>query len=100
MFLLDSLLVGGLKFVFDKVARAVDEEMSSPDRLREELLEAQMRHELGEISDEKFAAIEGDVLARLRDLRAEQSSGPISFSSGAPGVELDFDVGEEPEGER
>lgn len=97
MFVLDSLLVGSLRFVLDKVARAVDEEMNSPERLRQELLEAQMRNELGEIDDEEFARIEADVLARLRQLRQEEERGPISFSSGSGGVELDFDAGDDPE---
>jgi hypothetical protein len=69
MFILDSLLIGGLRFVLDKVAAAADQELNDEERLREELLAAQMRVELGEMSDEEFAAIERDVLARLRQIR-------------------------------
>lgn len=99
MFLLDSLLIGGLRFVLDKVARAVDEEMSSPERLRQELLEAQMRHELGEIDDRELADVEATILARLRELRGETGRGPISFSSGSGGVELEFDAGDDTDGQ-
>jgi hypothetical protein len=95
MFVLDSLLVGSLRFVLDKIAHAVDEEMNNPDRLRQELLEAQMRHELGEIDDAELARIEAGVLANLRALRQER--GPITFSSESGGVELDFDAGDEPD---
>jgi hypothetical protein len=69
MFLLDSLLVGSLRFVFDKIAAAVDTELNDDTALREQLLAAQMRLELGEITPEEFDAIETDVLARLREIR-------------------------------
>ena len=51
MIILDSLLIGGIKFVLDKVASAVDEEMNDERSLREELLAAQMRVELGEMDE-------------------------------------------------
>ncbi|HEX2164930.1 MAG TPA: gas vesicle protein GvpG, partial [Thermoanaerobaculia bacterium] len=69
MIVLDRLLVGGLAFVLDKVAQAVDSELDDPERLREELLAAQMRFELGEIGEDELAAFERDVMARLRELR-------------------------------
>jgi hypothetical protein len=73
MFLLDRVFVGGLRFVFDKIARAVDTELNDADRLRERLLDAQMRHELGELDDTEMAGIEGAILARLAELkRAER----------------------------
>jgi hypothetical protein len=78
VFFLDSLLVGGLRFVLDKVGTAVDAEMNDEGPLREMLLDAQMRLELGEIDDDEFAAVERDVLARLRELRGGHQ-GPISM---------------------
>jgi hypothetical protein len=69
---LDKMLVGGIKFVLGKVAAAVDAELNDDSRLREELLAAQMRLELGEITEEEFAAFEADVLARLREIRERQ----------------------------
>ena len=39
VFLLDSLLIGGLRFVLDKVAKAADAEMDDEARLRENLLD-------------------------------------------------------------
>jgi hypothetical protein len=91
--LLDSLLVGGIRFVLDKVATAVDQEMNDEGRLREELLAAQMRYELGEMSDEEFADFEADVLARLREIRErerEEAGGSISFESGDYDVDVSF----------
>jgi hypothetical protein len=69
MFLIDDLLVGGLRFVLDKVATVVDQETNSEERLRERLLNAQLANDLGEMSEEEFRRIEEDVLARLREIR-------------------------------
>jgi hypothetical protein len=77
MFILDSLLIGGLRFVLDKVAAAADQELNDEDRLREELLAAQMQVELGEMSEEEFAALERDVLARMREIRSSRGEAAV-----------------------
>ena len=69
MLIIDSLLIGGLRFVLDKVAAAVDTELNDDTALREQLLATQMRLELGELSQEEFEAFEADILARLREIR-------------------------------
>jgi len=74
VFILDSLLVGGLRFVLDKVALAVDQEANDEGAIRETLLDAQMRLELGELSEKEFSAIESDLLKRLRDARGQVPS--------------------------
>jgi len=74
--ILDRLLVGGVRFVLDKIAAAVDAELWSEDAVREELLAAQMRLELGEISDDEFAALETALARRLREIREHQRGGP------------------------
>lgn len=81
MFILDTMLVGGLRFVFDKIAAAVDTELNDDTALREQLLAAQMRVELGEMSQTEFDVFEADILARLRDIRdSRQGSGPAALS--------------------
>jgi len=75
MFILDSLLIGSLRFVLDKIAAAAEAESEDGSALREQLLEAQMRLELGELSDVEFAETERGILARLRELRADQPAG-------------------------
>jgi hypothetical protein len=85
MIILDSLLIGGLKFVFDKIATAVDKEMNDEGSLREELLAAQMRVELGEMDESDFALLERDILARLREIRDAkrgESGGAVSLGGG------------------
>ena len=72
MIVLDRMLVGGIKFVLGKLAAAADAELNDDSHLRDELLAAQMRLELGEIGEEEFRAIETDLLARLREIRERQ----------------------------
>ncbi len=71
MIILDTLLIGGLRFVLAKIAQAVDAELNDEGRVREELLAAQMQLELGELAPEEFAEIERALLARLRALREQ-----------------------------
>jgi hypothetical protein len=93
MFLLDSLLVNGISFVLDKVATIADQELNDPDRQRERLLEAQMRLESGEITDEEFAAIEADVFERIREIKArtEQEQAIVDDEHRVAGVEITVD---------
>lgn len=79
MFLLDTMLIGGIRFVLDKVAAAVDTELNDDAALREQLLAAQMRVELGEMTEQEFATFEADILERLREIRERrQGSAPLS----------------------
>ena len=59
--------------------------MNYDSALREQLLDAEMRREMGEISDEEFQEIEADLVTRMREIkqRREGGSGPISMG-GAP----------------
>ena len=80
MIILDSLVIGGLKFVLGQIAQAVDAEMNDVGVLREELLAAQMRLELGEIREDEFAVLERDILGRIRKIR--ESSAEASEAEG------------------
>ena len=80
MFILDSLLVGSLRFVLDKIVAAAEAELDDDSSLRERLLEAQMQLELGEISESAFAEIERDVLARIREIKRSRP-GAFTMSS-------------------
>jgi hypothetical protein len=79
VFILDSLLIGSIRFVLGKVVAAAEAEMNDDTALREELLAAQMRLELGEISDAECARIEHDLLARIREIKG-QHKGALSMS--------------------
>jgi gas vesicle protein GvpG len=69
VFLFDSLLIGGLRFVLDKVAKAADAEMDDEARLREILLDGQLQLEAGELTEAAYADLERDVLERLSAAR-------------------------------
>jgi hypothetical protein len=83
--ILDTLLLGGIKFVLGKIAAAVDAELSDDTALKEELLEAQMRLEMGELSEEEFTRIEREVLDAIRVVRermrgAEDETGELRIT--------------------
>jgi hypothetical protein len=71
-----------LRFVFDKIAAAVDTELNDDTALREQLQAAQMRMELGEMTQAEFDELEADILARLREIRdRRQGAGAATLSS-------------------
>ena len=91
MFILDSFLI----FVLDKVAAVVDGQLHDDTALREQLMTAQMRLELGEISQDEFAALESEILARLRDIRERRQGveplSPATSDMKVTGVEATFE---------
>jgi hypothetical protein len=72
--IVDALLVSGIKFVLSRLAEAVEAEMYDESALREELLAAQMKLELGEIDEEEFTRIETQVLAGIREVKARRDA--------------------------
>lgn len=90
MLLLDSP-ISGLRFVLDKVATVADQQMNDETVLRERLLEAQMRLEMGEIPEEDFSAVEPDVLDRLREVRARRQQETDDADLKVTGVEITVD---------
>ena len=90
MFILDSLLVGSIRFVLEKVVAAAQAEMDDDTSLRERLLEAQMQLELGEISESDFADIERDVLDRMREIKGSKAGAfTISPQDKITGVDIE-----------
>jgi Gas vesicle protein G len=89
--ILDTLLVGGLKFVLGKIVDAVDAELNDDSVLREELLAAQMRLELDEIDEAEFAVVERELLARIREIRERQrGEEPAPGELKVTGIEATF----------
>jgi len=94
MFFLDSLLINGLGFVLDKLRAVAEAELKDDTVLRERLLDAQMRLELGELTVQEFEAIERDVFDRLRELRGAQPSA-ISMASKDTKVSVEASVADD-----
>jgi hypothetical protein len=93
MFLLDTLLINGISFVLDKVATIADAELNDPERQRERLLEAQMRLETGELSEDEFAEIEADVFQKIREIkeRTQPEAAVVDDQHRIAGVEITVD---------
>lgn len=68
--------VRGVKWLAEKIAEAAEAELLDEDRVRGELLELQMRLEMGEITEEEHNRHERTLLERLnaiREAKAERS---------------------------
>ena len=90
MFILDSLLIGGIKFALDKVAAVVDQEMNNPETYHQRLMEAQMDLEEGRIDEATFAQIEEDVLARIRELKQNEEIGGIADADSFDDIQVEI----------
>jgi hypothetical protein len=75
VFILDSLLVGGLRFVLDKLIIAAEHEANDDTALRERLLDAQMRLEFGDLDESEYADIEREVLGLMRQMKKNPGPG-------------------------
>jgi hypothetical protein len=95
MLIIDNLIIAGIRFVLDKVVAAVETEMNDDSVLRERLLEAQMRVELGEMTPEEFDVFEDDILARIREIKDRQRGGESAAISPkdmkVTGIEASFE---------
>ena len=95
MLIIDSLIISGVRFVLDKVAAAVETEMNDDSVLRERLLDAQMRVELGEMTQAEFDEFEADILVRIREIKQRQRGGESAAISPkdmkVTGIEASFE---------
>lgn len=95
MLIVDSLIISGVRFVLDKIVAAVESEMNDDSVLRERLLDAQMRVELGEMSQAEFDALEADILVRIREIKERQRGGESGVISPkdmkVTGIEASFE---------
>lgn len=89
MFILDSLLINGIKFALEKVRDVAEQSLDNPEVLQQRLLEAQMQLEDGTIDEETFAAIEQDVFDRMRELRGDEQAGGIADASRFEDIEIE-----------
>jgi len=71
--ILDTLLIGGIKFVLGKLVAAVDAELNDDSVYREELLAAQMKLGLVEITYEEFVETERVLLNAIREIRERRT---------------------------
>jgi hypothetical protein len=99
VFFLDRMLIGSLRFVFDKLAQVADQELNDTSTLKDRLLDAQMRFELGELSEDEFVQLQEDVMARLREIEQrkrdqqadDDGEGGPAGETKITGVDISFD---------
>ncbi|HZR98069.1 MAG TPA: gas vesicle protein GvpG [Chloroflexota bacterium] len=61
--------LAGFRFILNQVGEMAERELYDEDRIREELLELQLRLDEGDIDEDEYAEREADVMARLRVAR-------------------------------
>ncbi|HEY2165134.1 MAG TPA: gas vesicle protein GvpG [Gemmatimonadaceae bacterium] len=62
--------VAGIRWSLGKVQTVVEEELTDDTPVKEELMELQLRLELGDIDDAEYVRREAELMGRLRDVRA------------------------------
>ncbi len=72
MFLIDDILLLPLKpviWIAKKINEIAEKELSDEGRIKEKLMELQLRFELDEVSEEEYKKQEKELLARLDAIR-------------------------------
>ena len=83
--------VAGIKWSLGKVQNVVEEELTDDTPIKQELMELQMRLELGDITDAVYLEREAELMARLRDVRAWRERLGKATSGGPVRVARDTD---------
>jgi len=62
--------VAGIRWSLGKVQNVVEEELTDDAPVKQDLMELQMRLELGDITDAEYVEQEAALMQRLREVRA------------------------------
>ena len=84
-------MISGIRWVLETTLTAAEAEMNDDSVLREQLLETEMRREMGEISEEEFREIESDLLARIREIKTRREGGDGPIETAAQPIETTGD---------
>ena len=83
--------VAGIKWSLGKVQKVVEEELTDDTPIKQDLMELQMRLELGDIDDAEYVEREAELMARLREIRAWRERFGRATSGGPVRVARDTD---------
>lgn len=83
--------VAGIKWSLGKVQKVVEEELTDDTPIKQDLMELQMRLELGDIDDAEYVEREAELMARLREVRAWRERFGRATSGGPVRVARDTD---------
>ena len=87
MLLVDTMILSGLRWILGTIGQAAAAELDDDTPLREALLEAGLRLQQGEITEEEYAQVEAIVLARMREIRERRQAAGDAASGGTVSVE-------------
>jgi hypothetical protein len=81
--------VAGIRWSLNKVIQVAEEELTDDAPVKQELMELQMKLELGDITDDEYVEREAVLMARLREVRAWRerlgkatAGGPVRVARG------------------
>jgi len=83
--------VAGIRWSLNKVMQVAEEEITDDSGIKQELMELQMKLELGDIDDAEYVRREADLMARLREVRAWRERLGKGTSGGPVRVARDTD---------
>lgn len=66
--------IKGVTWIAEKVAEQAEKELYDEGKVRGQLMELELRYDLGEISEEEYLAAEETLLERLRVIRERQAA--------------------------
>jgi len=61
--------VAGIRWTLGQVQRVAEQELTDDTKIKNDLMELQLRLELGEIDDVEYAKAEAELMQQLRDVR-------------------------------
>jgi hypothetical protein len=61
--------VAGIRWTLGQVQRVAEQELTDDTQIKNELMELQLRLELGEIDEVEYAKAESGLMQRLREIR-------------------------------
>jgi hypothetical protein len=85
--------VAGIRWSLNQVIQVAEEELTDDTPVKQELMELQMKLELGDIDDAQYVEREAALMARLREVRAWRERFGKATSGGP--VRVARDAGEE-----
>ncbi|HST07831.1 MAG TPA: gas vesicle protein GvpG [Gemmatimonadaceae bacterium] len=74
--------IWGTKWTLDKVDRVVREELTDDTPIKEDLMQLQLKLEMGEIDDAEYVRQEAEIMQRLRQVREWREQFGMSTSGG------------------
>ncbi|MGV8138215.1 MAG: gas vesicle protein GvpG [Mangrovibacterium sp.] len=78
MLIIDDILLSPLKgliFLGKKIDEIIEKEMSDEGKIKERLMELQLKYEMDEISEEEYDRQEEELLDWLEQIRANKETG-------------------------